>query len=154
MFWLTDQQLEDISSQSYPILFNPMYHSPPGCSVRRTVQARILEHVAMFFSRGSSQPRDQTEDLIKQIKYIFFIGRWILYHLHHQGKAQGRWEHCIYLFTFQRVAFPRQAKRLKSYSLDAFSSMLQYISAGNTHRLGRSPQCAEVSWIENCSPQS
>ena len=33
---------------------------PPGSSDCRTSQARILEWVAMLFSRGSSWPRDQT----------------------------------------------------------------------------------------------
>ena len=34
--------------------------SPPGSSVYRILQARILECVAMPCSRGSSRPRDQT----------------------------------------------------------------------------------------------
>ena len=34
--------------------------SPPGSSVHGVSQARILEWVAMPFSRGSSQPRDRT----------------------------------------------------------------------------------------------
>ena len=34
--------------------------SPPGSSVQRIVQARILEWVARPFSRASSQPRDWT----------------------------------------------------------------------------------------------
>ena len=33
---------------------------PPGSSVHQILQARILERVAMPFSRESSQPRDQT----------------------------------------------------------------------------------------------
>ena len=35
--------------------------SPPGSSVHEIFQARILEWVAISFSRGSSQPRDQTQ---------------------------------------------------------------------------------------------
>ena len=35
--------------------------SPPGFSVNRILQARILEWVAIPFSRGSSQPRDWTQ---------------------------------------------------------------------------------------------
>ena len=35
--------------------------SPPGSSVHGILQARILEWVAMPFSRGSSQPRDRTQ---------------------------------------------------------------------------------------------
>ena len=42
------------------LFFDPMDCSPPGSSVREISQARILEWVATSFSRGSSQPRDQT----------------------------------------------------------------------------------------------
>ena len=41
---------------------NPMDCSPPGSSVHGILQARILEWVAMFSSRGSSQCRDRTHD--------------------------------------------------------------------------------------------
>ena len=39
----------------------PMDCSPPGSSVHGILQARILEWVAISFSRGSSQPRDWTQ---------------------------------------------------------------------------------------------
>ena len=35
--------------------------SPPSSSIHEILQARILEWVAISFSRGSSQPRDQTQ---------------------------------------------------------------------------------------------
>ena len=35
--------------------------SPPSSSVHGILQARILEWVAISFSRGSSRPRDQTQ---------------------------------------------------------------------------------------------
>ena len=41
-------------------LCNPVDCSPPGSSVHGILQARILEWVAISFSRGSSRPRDQT----------------------------------------------------------------------------------------------
>ena len=47
----------------------------PVSSVHGLFQARILEQVAIFFSRGSSQPRDQT-----WVSCISRIGRQILYH--------------------------------------------------------------------------
>ena len=46
-------------AKSFLILCNPMDCSSPGPSVRGTCQARILEWVAISFSRRSSQPRDQ-----------------------------------------------------------------------------------------------
>ena len=48
-------------SQSCPVLCNSMDYSPPGSFVHGILQARILEWVAMPFSRGSSQPRDRTQ---------------------------------------------------------------------------------------------
>ena len=35
-------------------------YRPPGSSVHGILQARVLEWVAISFSRGSSQPRDRT----------------------------------------------------------------------------------------------
>ena len=43
-----------------PTVCEPMAHSLPGSSVHGIHQVRIVEWVAIFFSRGSSQPRDQT----------------------------------------------------------------------------------------------
>ena len=40
---------------------NPMGCILPGSPVHGILQARILEWVAISFSRGSSQPRDQTQ---------------------------------------------------------------------------------------------
>ena len=51
---------------------NPMDCSPPVSPAHGISKARILEWVAMPFSRGSSQFRDQT--------HVSCIGRWILYH--------------------------------------------------------------------------
>ena len=47
-------------AQSCPTLCDPMDCSLPGSSVHGIFQARVLEWVAISFSRGSSQPRDQT----------------------------------------------------------------------------------------------
>ena len=56
-------------------LFNSVDCSLPGSSVHGTFQARILEWVAISFSRGSSRSRNQT-----RISYIACIGRQVLYH--------------------------------------------------------------------------
>ena len=49
--------------------------NPPGSSVHGIFQARILKQVVTSFSRGSSQPRNQTH-----VSYISCTGRQILYH--------------------------------------------------------------------------
>ena len=53
------------------VLCHPMDCSPPGCSVHGILQARILEGVAISFSKGYSQPRDQT--LVSHIAGRFII---------------------------------------------------------------------------------
>ena len=45
-------------AQSCPTLCNPMDCSLLGSSVHGIFQARVLEWIAISFSRGSSQPRD------------------------------------------------------------------------------------------------
>ena len=62
-------QLDDItdsmdmcakSFQLCPTVCDPIDCSPPGSSVHRILQARIVECIAMPVSRGSFGPRDQT----------------------------------------------------------------------------------------------
>ena len=48
-------------AQSCPTLCDPTDYSLPGFSVHGIFQARLLEWVAISFSRGSSQPRDWTQ---------------------------------------------------------------------------------------------
>ena len=48
-------------AQSCLTLRDPMDCSPPGSSAHGIFQARVLEWVAISFSRGSSQTRDQTQ---------------------------------------------------------------------------------------------
>ena len=47
-----------VCAQACRTLCNSMDCSPPGSSVRGIFQARLLEWVAISFSRGSSGPRD------------------------------------------------------------------------------------------------
>ena len=58
---------------SCPTLCDPMDCSPPGSSVLGILQARILEWVAISFSRGSSQPTDRT-----CVSYVSCVGRQVL----------------------------------------------------------------------------
>ena len=52
--------LKVLLTQLCPILCDPVDCSPPGSSVHGILHARILKWVAISYSRGSSQPRDQT----------------------------------------------------------------------------------------------
>ena len=57
-------------AQSCPTLCNLMDCSSPGSSVHRIFQARTLEHIAIPFSRRSSQPKDPTR--VSRIAVRFF----------------------------------------------------------------------------------
>ena len=60
-------------AQPCPTLCDPMDCSAPGSSVRKSLQARIPEWVAISPSRGSSRPRDQTwVSRVSSITGIFF----------------------------------------------------------------------------------
>ena len=59
-------------TQSCPTLLRHHDCSPPGSFVLGISQARILEWVAISFSRGSSRLGDCT--------HISCVGRWIFYH--------------------------------------------------------------------------
>ena len=71
--------------------WDPMDCSPPGYSVHRILQARILEWVAMPCSRGSSQPRDQIH-----VSYVSCIDRLVLYLWCHLGSPHQ--QHRVTLF--------------------------------------------------------
>ena len=63
-------------AQSCPTLCDPMDCRTPGFSDHGLSRGRMLEQVAISFSRGSSQPRDQTQ---------VSTGGQVLYYLSHQG---------------------------------------------------------------------
>ena len=60
-FFLSLLQSESEVAQSCLTLCDPVDCSPPGSTVHGILQARILEWVAISFSRGSSRPRDRTQ---------------------------------------------------------------------------------------------
>ena len=68
------------SLQSCPTVCDPMDCSLPGSAVHGILQAKILEWVAISFSRGSSQPRNWTH-----VSCTSCIGWSVLYHRRHRG---------------------------------------------------------------------
>ena len=77
-------------TQSCLILCNPMDCSPTGCSVHAIPQARILEWVAISFSRGSSWPRDQTQ--VSCIASRFITTGQACYHHYHPKSHTCFWK--------------------------------------------------------------
>ena len=75
-------------AQSCLTLCDPMDLSPPDSSVHGIFQARILDWIAISYSRGSSWPRNWTH-----CSCVCHIGRQILLSLHHLGRP------CICIHT-------------------------------------------------------
>ena len=100
---INDLELEAVKSLSMKVaqscltLCDPMDYSPPGFSLHGILQARILEWVAIPFSRRSSQPREKTR--VSCIAGIFFtiwttreaqdILAWVAYSFS-RGSSQPR----------------------------------------------------------------
>ena len=67
--------LVQVQSLSHVQLCGPMDCSLPDSSIHGIFQARILEQVAISYSRGSSQSRDQTH-----VFWVSSIDKQMLYH--------------------------------------------------------------------------
>ena len=78
-----------------PTPCGPMDCSPPGSSVHGISQARVLEWVAISFSRCSSWHRDRT--------HVSCIGRRIL---HHQATRPASPPITQYVFSRYRLELP------------------------------------------------
>jgi len=76
LFPFQEDRVNIAQSLSHVWLCDPKDCSPPGSScVYGIAQARILEWLAISSSRGSSWPRDWTQD-----SGVSCIDKWILYH--------------------------------------------------------------------------
>ena len=59
--------------------FDPVDYNPPGSSVHRISQARLLEWVAIAFSQGIFSTQESNPGLLPY--------RWILYQLSYKGSC-------------------------------------------------------------------
>ena len=74
--YLPEVKLEVLVAQLCPILCDPLDSKPSGSSVHGILQARILEYVAIPFSRGSSWPRDWTGSPALQVDFLSAMKYW------------------------------------------------------------------------------
>ena len=109
-------KVKELVSQSFPFLCNSMDCSPPGSSVHKIFQARILEWVAIPFSKGSSWPLElryptlQSESLLseprfkflKSFQIIFFQCRETGVHFHLFECRKSFFQH----YLLKRLSFP------------------------------------------------
>ena len=87
--------------------------SPPGSSVHRLLQARILGWIAIPFSRGSSRPKD--------LGLLHF--RQIRYHLSHLGSP-----HCYYHLSFFKTEWGCPGVTCTSFSANDLCLSFLYFS--------------------------
>ena len=93
-------------THSHLTLCSPMDCSPPSSSVHGIFQARILEWVAISYSRGSSWLRDRT-----RVSCISCFGRQILYHYHQSFPPI--WQPSFYLQAgkWKNLTSPRETTK-------------------------------------------
>ena len=94
------------------LFVTPWTVAPPGSSVHGIFQARILEWLAVFSFRGSSQPMDRTP--------VSCIGRWVLYCLSHQGSLVTI--HRAWYFLPAESTFLCQPSAKPDFIKDSFKS--------------------------------
>ena len=82
-----------VRAQLQLTLCDPVDCSPPGSSVHEILQARILEWVAISYSRGSSQPRDRTHFSCISCIGRFFTTRatWEAHSSSRGPEGEGNW---------------------------------------------------------------
>ena len=111
-----------------------MDYSLPGSSVHAVSQEKILEWIAISFSRGSSRLRDQTH-----LSQVSCTGRQVLYHWCHLGspkKAEHQTTDAFKLWHWRRLLrVPWTSRRSNQsilneispeYSLEGLMLKLQY----------------------------
>ena len=92
-------------AQLHPILCDPMDCRLPGSSVHGILQARIVEGIAIPFSRGSSRPRDWTQVSIAGRFFHIYVYEIYNIHIHrltdtHTYKMTSGMAQKIYIYIY------------------------------------------------------
>ena len=99
-----------LQSLSHVWLFSNSWTAAHQAPVYGVFQARILEWVAISFSRGSSHTRDQA--------HVSCIGRWIIYHWATREAHIYIYTHMYRLFSFMRLLkFEISSWSFKNYNV-------------------------------------
>ena len=132
-------------------MFNSLWlhgHSLPGSSAHGTLQARILEWVAISSSRGSSRPKDQS-----CISWISCIGRWTL-SLHHLGSKAAAVVPLLSCLTlcdsmdWSTLDFPVPGRLLKLISIESYPYLTVSSSAALFYSCPHSwPASGFFQWV-------
>ena len=110
------------SVQSRLTFCNPMGCSLTGSSVHGTLQLRILEWVAISFSRGSSQSSDPIH-----VSCISCIDKWVLYHCSTWEASYANGTHYCFIqnMWFHRVHTKFEKRQCSVFQLITLSEERQ-----------------------------
>ena len=141
--------------QLCPALCDPMDYSPPGPSVHGIFQAKILEQVAISFSRGSSWLRTESMFLMSSVLVGGFITTSATWEAQDSGRGyqncgntmrKGLWEtiqesaHCI---REHASSFISSLFYISIFSLLNRKNMLKFLAiVGNIKK-------KKCSWLSN-----
>ena len=128
-----------VCAQLCPTLCNPMDCSLPGFSIQGIFQTRILEWVAIPFSRGSSWLSGQT-----CVSCFYSTGRWTLYHWAPWEAHFTQWKLVKSLSHVQLFVTPWTVAHLAllsmGFSRQEYWSGLPFPSPGNLPDPGIEPR--------------
>ena len=122
-----------IIAQSCPTLWDPMNCSLPGSSIYGIVQTRILEWVAISFSRGFSRPRNQT--WVSHIAGRLFT-TWATREAQYVDMWPGKWGHMLLwvLVRDERIKYTVRSE------LDTVEDSAYGVRSGRLGQEGHLPQ--------------
>ena len=130
------------------ILYDFMDCSLPGSSAHGIFQARILEQVAISYSKGYSRPRRWIH-----VSCVFCLGKWILYHC-------ATWQAHLYIRSWERIGFwledirkehPNEMKRRNGTSLVVQRLRLWAPSAGGLGSIPSQGTMIPHVWFSCCN---
>ena len=108
------KKVKVLVAQLCPTLCNPTDCSPPGSSVHGILQVRILEWVAIPFSRGSSQPMYSNPLLIL---FVFLL-------LRYKSTLHFSYAYQIYIYIYTHTHTHTYIHTYTcTYSLQVFSAI-------------------------------
>ena len=132
-------------AHSGPTLCESMDCSPPGFSIHGILQASILEWVAIPFSRGSSQPRNQT-------RVSCFTGRfftiWVTWEAD-TSTLQAYSHHTINILLAKASWIPVQHQEFRKYILPSMRGRGLWMfpaEESHGHSLPWSPLSQKLEW--------
>ena len=132
-------------TQLCPTLCDPMDCSPLCFFVHGILQARILEWIAMHFSRASSWPRDQT-----WVSNVSCSGRWVLYHSCYLGSLQvsiGPLRSSPRSLPFPYWGHPRSSARLWCGAMGPDRSLCWFWGAGCYNCRSEADALSSEIWV-------